>query len=261
MLAEEEKVKLEAKKPKELEEAEGRVKQAEELVEREKSNVEILNSNIEHAKNLKKEAEEWLKKKDEKRAVRYAKEALTQAEEVIDGTRKYGDYAWKMELFFSAAALLAVLIVVHYGYLGIPYWVFLLGFMGALAYGSFGVNWHFYKGDFSQNDVIYYFSRLVQGTLLAAPVYLILVDITATQQVITRFDEFKLVLAGNISNVTVEQAVPVNYTATAAQIESSSLRLVGAACFLTGLFSRHAIEFLQAVANRLFKLPERGGEK
>lgn len=245
-------------RPKELEEVEGRVKQAEELVEREKSNVEILSSNLEHAKKLKKEAEDWLQKKDEKKAVSYAREALKQAEEVIDGARKYGDLALRMELLFSAAALLAVLIVVRSGYLSIPYWAFLLGFMGALAYSSFGVNWHFYKGDFSHNDVIYYMSRLIEGTLLAAPIYLILVDITTSQQVITRVDEFKLVLAGNLSNITVEQMVPVNYTATTAEIESKSLRLVGAACFLTGLFTRHAIEFLQAVANRLFKLPERG---
>lgn len=258
-MVEESNPKPEAKKPKELEEAEGRVKQAEELVEREKSSVEILNSNLEHAKNLKDEAEKWLQKKDEKKVVSYAKEALKQAEEVIDGARKYDDLALGMELFFSVAALFAVFIVVRSGYLSIPCWAFLLGLMGALAYSSFGVNWHFYKGDFSRNDIIYYFSRLIQGTLLAAPVYLILVDITTSQQVITRVDEFKLVLAGNVSNITVEQAIPVNLTATTAEIESRSLRLVGAACFLTGLFTRHAIEFLQAVANRLFKLPERGG--
>jgi hypothetical protein len=240
--------------PTELIKARDKIKKAQDAVDREESNLEILKENFKHAESLKTEAEDFYRNNQTEKARRRAKEAITQAEEVLDGGRRYGHTALLIEVGFSVATLIIVFYIVNKKVLDIPNWVFIMGFMGALVYSSFGVNYQYYKGEFSLNDIIYYFSRLIQGTLLAVPIYLILIDLTASENVLLAVDEFKFVLAGNGSNVTLEQAIPANITTSKVENINTNLHFIGAACFLTGFFSQKAVGFLKGVADRLFKI-------
>ncbi len=267
--ADEEKTNQEAKidaktAEKELIEAQEKLAYAESHLIELENRTAILNEKKQHSKSFTKKSEEHLKNKKYSDASIYAKEAFKQADEIISDIRGYNSMTW-LALVLEISFIIIALVGIYYLFnppnwskelntLGIPFWVFLAGFLGAVAYAAHGVAYHYYKGDFGWDDIFYYIKGFAQGTLLAAPVYLILNNLTGTQQLTLDMTNF----TSGMVNATV--AAPENITGITARITSSqpNIQVLGAACFLTGLFTRHAIEFLYFVANRLFKLPERG---
>lgn len=249
---------------KELKDAHERLRDAESCLSDLQDMVEILKAKKAHSQSFIKTSEEHLKNKKYSDASIYAKEGIKQADEIISDIRGYDYRTWLalgLEIFFIILAFVGIYYLFNLpnwskevNALGIPFWAFLAGFLGAVAYAAHGVAYHYYKGDFGWDDVFFYIKGFAQGTLLAAPVYLILNNLTGTQQLTLDMTNFT---SGMVNATT---ATPENITGITARMTSSqpNIQVLGAACFLTGLFTRHAIEFLYFVANRLFKLPERG---
>ena len=118
---------------------------------------------------------------------------------------------------------------------------------------QWGVSYYYYKGDFGYDDILYYLKTLIQGTILAAPVFLILSNLSGTEQLALDMGNFTTALG----NETISNNIVVQARVSTSEPE---IQVLGAACFLTGFFTRHVVDFLYSVANRLFKLPEKGAK-
>lgn len=243
---------------KELKTAKEKLAYAESRLTELENRVEILNEKKKQSRSFAGKSEDNLKDKKYSDASVYAKEAFKQADEIISDIRGYNYMVWYalgLEIFFIIVSFAGIYYLFNtpmwsqkVNALGIPFWAFLAGFLGAVAYAAHGVAYHYYKGDFGLDDILYYFKGLVQGALLAAPVYLILSNLTGTEQLVLDVNNFTAV-AGNVTAQT--WTIPVSTA-------QSNVQVLGAACFLTGLFTRHVVEFLYFVANRLFQITERG---
>ena len=250
--------------------AEKKYNDAESLLRGFNGRIEILNSKIEHSKSFLDKSKEQIDGKKFDTASIYAKEAIKQVEEVFSDVRE------RNSMFWLALSIYVVLIIISVfgiyflftsgskeptNVLGIPLWAFLAGLLGAVAYAAHGVSYHYYKGDFGYDDILYYFKGLIQGTILVAPVYLILSNLSGTEQLALNMSNFTAAL-GNETFSNPENFTAARNIVIQANISSSTpdIQVLGAACFLTGFFTRHVVDFLYSVANRLFKLPERGAK-
>jgi hypothetical protein len=245
--------------------AEKKYKDAESLVNAFDERIKILKSKIEHSKSFLDKSKGQI---DDDKASIYVKEAVKQVEEVFSDIRERNSMFW-LALYICVALIIISTFGIYFLYtsdpkepknaLGIPIWAFLAGLLGAVAYAAHGVSYHYYKGDFGYDDILYYFKGLIQGTILAAPVYLILSNLSGTQQLALDMGNFTAALSnGTVSNnITAFSNIVVQAKVSTSQ---PNIQVLGAACFLTGFFTRHVVEFLYSVANRLFKLPERGAK-
>ncbi|MDP3104666.1 MAG: hypothetical protein Q8M95_08665 [Candidatus Methanoperedens sp.] len=199
--------------------AETKYKGAESYVFGFKERIEILNSKIEHSESFLKKSKEQIGEKKFDQASIYAKEAIKQAEEAISDVREMNS------MFWLALSIYVVLIIISVfgifflltsapkeptNVLGIPLWAFLAGLLGAVAHIAHGVSKYYSKGDFGYDDILYYFKILIQGTILAAPVFLILSNLTGTEQLALDMGNFTAALSnGTVSNNYTEASISI----------------------------------------------------
>lgn len=252
--------KVEKKKAEnECRNAKRKLKHAECFIEEEYNKLNILKQKIDNSNTFQQKTEDLIKQNKYSEACFSAKEAINGANEVISSVRKQ-NLGTARFLFFTLSFLGFLALLAIYGklwlfdedLLQIPMWAPLLGLLGAITYSIYGVFYHYYKGDLGLDDIFYYGQRLVQGTLLTIPIYLLLNYLTGTEQLMIQLNNDTINSTENIASMTQSNATALKV------ISPPDIQLVGLACFLTGLFTKHVIEFLYVVANRLFKLPDRG---
>ncbi|GFO95829.1 hypothetical protein ig2599ANME_0010 [groundwater metagenome] len=245
--------------------AETRYKDADSYISGFKERIEILNSKIEHSKSFLEKAKEQIKNRNFDQASINAKEAIKQAEEV------FSDVCERNSMFSIALSIYVVLIIISVfgiyvlltsvpkeptNVLGIPLWAFIAGLLGAVAHVAHGVSKYYSKGDFGYDDILYYFKTLIQGTILAAPVFLIMSNLTGTEQLALNMGNFTAALGNEtvLNNYTVASNIVIQASVSTSHPD---IQVLGVACFLTGFFTKYVVYFLNSVANRLFKVPER----
>jgi len=243
-------------------------KAAESRVNAFEERIDILKSKIKHSESFLKKSQEQIDVKKFDQASIYAKEAIKQAEEAISDVREMNSMFW-VALYIDVALIIISIFGIYFLFtsdsneptnaLGIPLWAFIAGFLGAVAYAAHGVSYHYYKGDFGLDDILYYFKGLIQGTILAAPVFLIMSNLTGTEQLALDMGNFTAAFGnGTVSNnITAASNIVVQARVSTSQ---PNIQVLGTTCFLTGFFTRHVVDFLYSVANRMFKLPERGAK-
>lgn len=123
----------------------------------------------------------------------------------------------------------------------VPHMIYYWGILGAVAYIVFSISLHYTKNDLNKGQLLSSTARIIQSPILAGAIYLILIDIGSTQQIIYTINQ-TLDQGTNITNTNIITPPTVN------------LNTYYAVSFIVGFFTESAIGFLRVFSKKL--LPE-----
>lgn len=227
-----------------------------------KKKIEKANQKLEGLYNLKERAEK-LNEQITKIKFSEIKSAIDEAEKakiVADGTqdKNYSEANKKAEealklikepedisLWWGWRAQLALGIIaagIMLNISDVPYTVYCWGILGAVAYIVFSISLHYKYRELDTTQLLFATARIIQSPILAGAVYLVLTDLTSTQELIYAINQ--TIVSSNISypNVTTI-AIPVK----AAKVSNSLM----AVSFLVGFFTEAAVGFLRTLSKKL----------
>lgn len=227
-----------------------------------KKKIEKANQKLDGLYNLKERADRLneqvtkIKFSDIKSAIDEAEKARTVAEGTQDKNYteadkkaeealkliKASDYeseslwwGWRAQLALGVIALGIMLKISD-----VPRTVYYWGILGAVAYIVFSISLHYKYRELDTTQLLFGTARIIQSPILAGAVYLVLIDLTSTQELIYYINQ---TMSG--SNISTPVAIPIT------KVSSNTLMTVS---FLVGFFTEAAVGFLRTLSKKL--LPE-----
>ncbi|MDD5614651.1 MAG: hypothetical protein PHH85_00450 [Candidatus Methanoperedens sp.] len=171
-------------------------------------------------------------------------EAYKKADEALKLIKESEDNQTDSSLWWGwrAQILLAIIAFsIMFKLSTVPYMVYYWGILGAIAHIVFSISLHYNYRDLDSTELLFSTARIIQSPILAGAIYLVLIDLGSSQQLIYNINQ-TLAQGANITNPNI---------ITTSKVSDNTLMAVS---FIVGFFTETAVGFLRTLSKKL--LPE-----
>ena len=169
---------------------------------------------------------------------------------------KYFRQAVNLELFLMALTFFIIVIFICNDNIELPWWVFIWGLLGAIAYTAFSIQYNYFKGTYNESLYLYNMSRLIQGPILAGVVVLIFQNLPSLEETvysptfIFNFNQSSPELLQEINNSINQSHVQIHNNSVS-NAQEPSQGILSVLSFFAGFFTNQTVQFLRGVVKRL----------